>query len=96
MISASALETGLPNFTMWQRAIHWLRDAQVGVLHGDTDVETEKEFESEDPSILCAVVQVTRDPSRKPWDLVGEQSSRVNRLLYLARRSLEENDWKHM
>lgn len=74
----------------------WLRDTQVEVLHGDTDWETEKEFGSKETSILCAVVPVTRDLSRKPWDLVGEQYSRVNRLFYLARRSFENNDWKQM
>ena len=83
----------LPHFATWQSAIRWLRDAQVATLHGDTDGEAEKGFESQEASIFCAVAQVTRNPSRKPWDLVEEQHPQVNRLLHAAHRPSKEDDW---
>lgn len=96
MTTASVREAGLPNFAMWQRAIRWLRDAQVGVLHGGTDTEMEKEFEGAGTSVLGAVASMARNPSRKPWDLVEEPYSYANRLLHGARRFSEKEDWKEL
>ena len=96
MTNASALETGLPNFAMWQRAIHWLRDTQAGFLHGGTDSEMETDWESNETSFICAIAQVARSPSRKPWDIVEEPYSSVNHLLREAQLSSEKDDWKQL
>lgn len=95
MNSAVSVETGPPNLGTWERAICWLRNAEVDFLnlHGGVENQGSK---SEEVWIFCAVAQVSRNPSRKPWDLVEDKFSYINYLLHTIQPSSRKDDWKQM
>jgi hypothetical protein len=94
MAGAFLVEADSPSLKAWERATRWLKGAQNDVSYKSSTGEMGiKKFESNNTTILCAVRKIARNPSRKPWDLVEDESAEINILLYGVRQSLEKDIW---